>query len=119
MNNISNFQLTDEQKKLMVKVLTAPTPAAAFSETRNGRQAISATSILVDVGLLYVAPNTAEVSDLGMKYMVNDNLIDQNSKQPTQYGLSLKNEQPNGNARLTAPPTKRRTLNFCCHAYPC
>lgn len=100
-NTLTNVTLTDQQKQLLVKIITAATPHAAGKEVRNGQQAMEAAKTLIDLGIINYSNDEVTVTDAGKGYMRDENLID-DTEQLTQYGQQLQGQDPSGD--LTAPP---------------
>jgi len=100
-NVLTNINLTDNQKQVLVKIQAAATPLMGGREARNGTQYIEATKILIDLGLITYANDEATVTDAGRNAMRQENLID-DADQLTPHGQQQQQVKPNG--VLTAPP---------------
>ena len=73
--NIS--RLTQNQQKVMAKILAAPTPLVAFSEISSGPNLIAARDILQKLGLIdFKEDESAEVTDTGMQILRSLNIVD-------------------------------------------
>ena len=100
-NKLTNVSLTDSQKQVLSKVISAATPLMGGREARNGRQYVEATKVLINLGLMTYKNDQAEVTDAGKQVMKQENLID-DSDQLTQRGNQMKMAKPDG--VLTTPP---------------
>lgn len=79
---------TNNQKKVLAKIIAAPTPEVAASEISQGRALVTARDMLAKLGLITIEDNKASVTDLGEEIMRNQNIID-DARQLTPDGEKL------------------------------
>lgn len=89
---IDTVRLTNSQKKLMARVLNAPTPQRKSDEAANGEEMVLARKTLVKLGLLSYNLSAAKVTSDGKVVMRNANLIDENGDLTKEGNLLVKNE---------------------------
>lgn len=75
---LTSIRLTDNQKKVLTRILNAPTEQLGYEAVTTEKKAITAGNILSKLGLLTLdaANNKAIVTDAGKEVMRNENLID-------------------------------------------
>ncbi len=100
-NKLTNVTLTMNQKQLLVRIMSAPTPMLAGKEVRNGHQSMEAAKILLDLGLITYSNEEATITNIGTSKMKDENITD-DAGQLTPYGNELKSQSSTG--AKTAPP---------------
>lgn len=77
MKMLNSVRLTDNQKRVIAKIVAAPTPKVAAEEISNGVNLIQARDTLVDLKLITQSlEDTAELTDTGTKVAQDENIID-------------------------------------------
>lgn len=105
MKTLSSIRLTDNQKRVMARILAAPTPAVAASEISNNQNMIGATQTLVRLGLIHYNNDDAAITDQGLQIMKNEALVDETG-QLTPDGEELAHTDISGKPTQSqaAPP---------------
>lgn len=67
---------TNNQKKVLTKIIAAATPETAARDISQGRQLVAARDMLLRLNLIALSDGKAEVTDAGKDVMRNQNLID-------------------------------------------
>jgi hypothetical protein len=74
---LNSVRLNDNQKRVIAKIVAAPTPKVAAEEISNGVNITQARDALVDLGLVMFTLNDhAELTDKGQQVAQEENLVD-------------------------------------------
>lgn len=88
MRTLSTVNLTDNQKRVLAKIVASPTPKVAAQQISRTQQFISARDLLVKLGLIQFDPSGASLTDQGQESMKQEALTDE-SGQLTPDGEEL------------------------------
>ena len=78
MKMLDTVRLSTNQKRVIAKIIAAPTPKIAAEEISDGANMIKARDLLMDLGLISVAlSDTAELTDKGRSVAQAENLADE------------------------------------------
>jgi hypothetical protein len=81
MKMLNSVRLSDNQKRVIAKIIAAPTPKVAAEEISNGANLKQARDALVDLQLVTVALNDhAELTDKGRQLAQEENLADESGQ---------------------------------------
>lgn len=87
-------RLTQNQQKVMAKILAAPTPLTAYDEISRGESLIAARDILQKLGMIDVDEDkSATITDKGMSILKSMNIVD-DMGQLTDAGQNMAYDQP-------------------------
>lgn len=73
---LESIRLTTNQKKVMTRILAAPTEQVAAEQASKGRNLVAARDMLSKLGMIAFEEHRASVTDDGMEVMKRENLID-------------------------------------------
>jgi hypothetical protein len=74
---LNSVRLNDNQKRVIAKIVAAPTPKVAAEEISNGVNLSQARDALVDLGLVvFTLTDHAELTDRGQQVAQEENLVD-------------------------------------------
>jgi hypothetical protein len=88
MRLLSAVHPTTNQKRVLAKILAAPTPTVAGEEISKDANLVAARNMLMKLGVITFANNEATLTDRGQQIAVDENIADQ-SGQLTQVGQQL------------------------------
>lgn len=88
MRIMSAVHPTDNQKRVLAKIIAAPTPAVGAQSISGDANLIAARNMLMKMGLITFASGEANVTDSGMQVAADENVTDE-SGQLTQVGQEL------------------------------
>lgn len=75
---LDTIRLSDTQKRVIAKIIAAPTPKVAAEEISDGDNMIKARDILMDLGLITMSlDDHAELTDNGRQVARDENLVDE------------------------------------------
>ncbi len=77
---LTTIRLTTNQKKVMTRIISAPTAKSAADAVNMGRGMVAAREMLVKLGLIRYSNDSASITDEGRTVMVDSNLIDEMDK---------------------------------------
>jgi hypothetical protein len=78
MKLLDTVRLSDNQKRVIAKIIAAPTPKVAAKEISDGATMVKARDILMDLGLITVAlDDRAELTDNGRRVAQSENIADE------------------------------------------
>jgi len=77
MKTLATINLSDNQKRVMAKILAAPTPKVALDSISKNQSLIAARDQLAKIGMVSLNPNGASVTDKGTKVMQDEALVDE------------------------------------------
>lgn len=74
---LTNIQLSQAQKLILSKLmLPEKTPLTSYEQVSSGRNMVANRDTLVQLGMITVGDNTAEITDKGQNAARNENLVD-------------------------------------------
>ncbi len=74
---VKNVQMSDNQKRVLCKIVAAPTPKIAISEIKGNQNLMAAANMLQQLGLIAVKDYNVTVTDAGMQTMRDYALVDE------------------------------------------
>ena len=81
MKMLNSVRLSDNQKRVIAKIIAAPTPKVAAEEISNGVNLKQARDTLVDLGIvMQTLDDHAELTDAGRKLAQDENLTDESGQ---------------------------------------
>lgn len=81
MKMLNTVRLSDNQKRVIAKIIAAPTPKVAAEEISNGVNLKQARDALVDLGLITQSlSDQAELTDKGRQLAQEENIADANGE---------------------------------------
>lgn len=80
MRIMSAVHPTDNQKRVLAKLMAAPTPAVGAQAVSGDANLIAARNMLMKMGLITFANGEATVTDRGMQVASDENVIDQSGE---------------------------------------
>lgn len=95
MRVMNNIRLTDNQGRVITKIIAAPTPQVAAAEISQGQNLVAARNELMALKLITLVDGAAEITDMGMTVATQENLID-DTGQLTPRGEELAFTGPDG-----------------------
>lgn len=109
---LRSIRLTDNMKKVMTKIIAAPTPEVAAMEISRGQNLVAARDILARLGMIDYDDhdNTASVTDTGLETLKHENLVDDSGQlTPDGQQIAGDNTRP-GNIDMQAPVGKAQDM---------
>lgn len=110
MKQLDTIALTSNQKRVIAKILAAPTPSVAGEEISGDQNLIAARNQLTRIGAIQVLGDEATLTDVGERLAREDNITDE-SGELTPDGQELaftsskgKSDKDNTQAPPTTPP---------------
>lgn len=92
---IQNIKLTDHQKEVIAKIVSAPTEKVAANDISQGRNLVGARDLLVQLGLIEFKDNeSARLTDKGRTVATEENIIDDSGALTDDGRQFLGAEQP-------------------------
>lgn len=88
MRLLSAVHPTTNQKRVIAKILAAPTPTVASEEISKDANLVAARNMLMKLGIISLANNEAALTDRGQQIAVEENIADQGG-QLTELGQKL------------------------------
>lgn len=88
MRIMSALHPTSNQKRVIAKILAAPTPMVAGSEISNDANIVAARNMLMKLGVITFTNGEAQLTDSGLKIASDENIADANG-QLTSAGQKL------------------------------
>lgn len=88
---INSVHPTDNQKRVLAKILAAPTPTVAAEQISDNANMVSARDMMVKLGLVTVEGGEATLTDQGMQVATDEHIIDETgqlTKQGQGYAYS-------------------------------
>lgn len=73
---VETVRPTDNQKRVLAKILASPTATVAANEMIGSQNMIAARDMLMKLGLITVSNGDASVTDRGVRVATEENLID-------------------------------------------
>lgn len=105
MKLLDTVRLSDNQKRVIAKILAAPTPKLAAEEISDGANMIKARDILMDLGLItFTLNDQAELTDKGQQVAQAENLADESGQlTPDGEKFAYTNEFNAGDSDMSKP----------------
>ena len=85
---LSGIHPTDNQKRVLAKIIAAPNPKVAGEEISGNENIIAARNILMKLGVITFSAGAAELTDKGEQIAQDENIADA-SGQLTDVGNAL------------------------------
>jgi hypothetical protein len=108
MRFLSSITLSDNQKRVMCKIIAAPTPKVAAEEIDNDQNLVANRDVLIRLGLITYSSSAATVTDKGMQALKDEALIDdagQLSPDGEQFAHTNDEGKPEQGNAEQPPPT--------------
>jgi predicted methyltransferase len=94
MRLLSAVHPTTNQKRVLAKILAAPTPTVAGEEISKDANLVAARNMLMKLGIITFANNEAALTDRGTQVAAEENIADQSGQlTPTGQQLAYTNAQ--------------------------
>jgi hypothetical protein len=107
MRLLSAVHPTTNQKRVLAKIIAAPTATVAGEELSKDPNLVAARNMLMKLGMISLVNNEAALTDKGQQVAAEENICDQ-SGQLTQVGQQLaytnSNNQPDGDQTAAQQP---------------
>lgn len=107
MKQLDTITLTSNQKRVIAKILAAPTPSVAGEEISGDQNLVGARDQLAKIGAIQFIGGEATLTDVGERLAREDNIVDDNGEL-TSDGEKLAFTSPSGKSdkdETQAPPT--------------
>lgn len=101
MHVLSTIRPTENQKRVLAKIISSPTPTVAGDAISSGQGIVAARNMLMKLGLITLTNGTAAVTDRGTQVATAENIIDQGG-QLTTIGKELAFSKDSGEADTEA-----------------
>lgn len=108
MRFLSSLRLSDNQKRVMCKIVAAPTPKVAAEEINSDQNLVANRDTLVRIGLITYSPAAATVTDKGMQVLKDEALVDEGgqlSPDGEQFAHTDEDGKPEQDNAASPPPT--------------
>ena len=102
MKVLDTVKLSDTQKRVLAKVIAAPTPRLAAEELSGDVNLVAARDMLLDLGLLQIVQGHASLTDKGRHVAREENIADE-SGGLTADGEEFAYSDSQGNAKTDQP----------------
>lgn len=104
MRILSAVHPTENQKRVLAKIIAAPTPTVAAEEISNNANMVAARNMLMKLGVITFGAGEASLTDKGEQIAREENIADE-SGQLTDVGQQLAyGEQKQGGETEPPPP---------------
>jgi hypothetical protein len=106
MKLLDTVRLSSNQKRVIAKIIAAPTPKIAAEEISDGANMIKARDVLIDLGLITVTLNDeAALTDKGQQLAQAENLADQSGNlTPDGEKFAFTDQYNTDDKDVTPPP---------------
>lgn len=91
---ITNINLSNAQKKVLISVHSAPTPKVAAEDISTDKKMVVARDQMVDLKMIDYAPGSATLTSAGEQLMKDESLIDDMGELTDEANALMPNEQP-------------------------
>lgn len=118
MKTLASIRLTDNQKRVLSKIVASPTPKVAGEQISDDENLVAATNMLVKLGLVQVSPaGEASLTDQGNQIMQQEALVDETG-QLTDDGNKFAFTDKDGTSDEDLPKQPDQTEPFGGPALP-
>lgn len=101
---LTTVRLSETQKIVMVRVVSADNPHVAYESLNEGRNLVAASKELTQLGLLEIMQGEANITDKGTQVLTNEGLVDEMGEL-TEEGQKYATEKgPSEKGKDTQPP---------------
>lgn len=80
MKVLDSVKLSDNQKRVLAKIIAAPTPRLAAEELSGNANLVSAKNMMLDLGLIQIVSGHATLTDKGRSVAQEENIADESGQ---------------------------------------